>query len=568
MFKLRKILDRVFHKQEPVVEVQEPITVIAANNSDEDVLKILYPYQKEAVTTTFENDRGTICMPTGTGKTFCQAAIIADSITKNNNGFGMYVINAPRILLTYQLLKEVFGFLGMHGIDARYMFVHSGASIDKQEISKIKRNLKIENIKYAQINSGTNPVEISAFMEIARNQDLPLVMFSTYDSAPQIEIARLISGIGNINITLNDEAHYLIQEQYHDVIDTLIDEREYFFTATRRSPERSNPDEPYLGRGMDNVEKYGELLFNMTPREAIELGKMVRPRMHIVNTDRDYNTDDFERSMSRTVMVCYEQHSEIIGNRINGKMLVAVKEAPDILEFINSREYRMLRDEGVDIFAIASDPSIGCDTNGEKVSRTTFLKRLKHAGEDHDWENCDKAKYNPKHQANSMIVLHYDILAEGIDVSGFTGILPLRTLNMSKFLQTFGRCARVHPIDKRKLNAGDIEPNELSEMVKPYAYVILPNITMENLDDRQHIERIVRNMREFDFNTNEDVVLSSANGGFSEDEEIEELNDLDTLRREVGVMIQTYEAEIEAEEDARLSTSNFMKKISVKLEGY
>lgn len=48
-------------------------------------------------------------MPTGTGKTFVQAGIIAEDII-SNPGFRVYVINAPRIMLSYQLLEEVFKF--------------------------------------------------------------------------------------------------------------------------------------------------------------------------------------------------------------------------------------------------------------------------------------------------------------------------------------------------------------------------------------------------------------------------------------------------------------------------
>ena len=84
-----------------------------------------YNYQIEAAETTEINQKGIIVMPTGTGKTFVQAGIIANNIT-NNPGFGVYVVNAPRIMLSYQLLEEFFKFNINNGIDARYMAVHSG----------------------------------------------------------------------------------------------------------------------------------------------------------------------------------------------------------------------------------------------------------------------------------------------------------------------------------------------------------------------------------------------------------------------------------------------------------
>ena len=101
--------------------------------------KELYGYQKDAVTATLYNQRGIICLPTGTGKTFAQSAMLANDILMNPDQFRMYVVNAPRILLTYQLLKEVFGFLSKLGIDARYMFVHSGSGASNSEINELRK---------------------------------------------------------------------------------------------------------------------------------------------------------------------------------------------------------------------------------------------------------------------------------------------------------------------------------------------------------------------------------------------------------------------------------------------
>ena len=42
-----------------------------------DILSKLYDYQKEAVAATDKNKKGIVCMPTGTGKTFVQASVIA-----------------------------------------------------------------------------------------------------------------------------------------------------------------------------------------------------------------------------------------------------------------------------------------------------------------------------------------------------------------------------------------------------------------------------------------------------------------------------------------------------------
>ena len=97
-------------------------------------LQQLYDYQRKAVNTTYYSPKGIICMPTSTGKTFCQAAILANDILNNKGMFRIYVVNAPRILLSYQLLKEFYSFLLMTGIEARYMFVHSGGKVNEKEL--------------------------------------------------------------------------------------------------------------------------------------------------------------------------------------------------------------------------------------------------------------------------------------------------------------------------------------------------------------------------------------------------------------------------------------------------
>ena len=157
----------------------------------ENILDILYPYQKEVVEATNLSNKGIICMPTGTGKTWCQAAIIANDIIKNKN-FQMYVVNDPRIILTYQLLKEVYSFLVGNKIEARYMFVHSGGKTNEKELEdiRIRANLDGANIPFSEIGSGTNITEIRDMISKSKKQNLPLILFSTYNSAQRIEEAR------------------------------------------------------------------------------------------------------------------------------------------------------------------------------------------------------------------------------------------------------------------------------------------------------------------------------------------------------------------------------------------
>lgn len=448
--------------------------------------KILYNYQKNVVKIVLKNNTGIVVMPTGTGKTFVQAAILAKEIIDNNNKFGVYVINAPRIMLSYQLLKEVYKFLisndfGLN-IDARYMCVHSGTGIDIEDFEKIRQDTEIP---YSEINATTSHLEIQNMMRIAKRQDIPLILFSTYHSSTRIENAR--NGVmKSIDLILNDEAHYLVTNQFHENLNIIKTKKQFFFTATTRITASDD------GQGMNNVEKYGKELYKMTPREAIEIGKMVRPRLHFIKTDKTITKENLNKNIGKLINEAFKEHQHALDG-LSPKMMVTVNGFQDMDRFKNSKEYKRLRNVGVNIYMIHSNQEIGNMINGTNVTRLEWLNRLKMDGDNRD---------------QKMIVLHYAIIGEGIDVPGLTGVLLLRSLNKSSFIQTFGRIARLQLIDKMRMALGEIKPTDLEDMVKPYGWIILPSIVAEDVDNVEYLSNLVYSLREFDFNTSEDIVVS------------------------------------------------------------
>ena len=513
-----------------------------------NILKNLYDYQLSAVVATDKNKKGIVCMPTGTGKTFVQAAVIAKDIIKNKGKFGVYVINAPRIMLSYQLLKEVYSFLMYAGIDARYMSVHSGGANDIQDLENIRIDANMNegtNIQFAEIENGTSPTLIREFMEKAKAGDLPLIIFSTYNSAERINEA--IPDI-EINIVMNDEAQYLVQEQFHDIIHILNTKRCYFFTATTIHTPSDK------GRGMNNVDSYGEIIFMMTPREAIDMGKMVRPRMHFVipPAGASYTKDDFQNSLGKIISEALAQHDYAIGQFSVPKMLVSVKGVGDIQKFFESREYKGLMRGGYKIYAVASDEKIGNNINGEKVGRREFLNRLKEDG---------------RNLSQKLLILHYDILAEGIDVPGITGILPLRTLGKAKFLQTFGRAARLDIEDRQRIEKGEIKPDQLDEMNKPYSWVIIPTIIHEDADSKEHIGQLISELRDYGFKPYEDVVSTDSKNGLPTVDGAEALNEVKKKCPNIGQFIEKVEADYESERIAKLTQEEWLIHNFPELKG-
>lgn len=510
----------------------------------QEIINSLYDYQREALEAAQNNNKGKVILPTGTGKTRIQAAIIAIDILKNENKFRMYVINAPRIMLSYQLLREVYSFLVRFGVEARYMAVHSGGSLDIQELEKIRENANEnleDNVPFSEIANGTSSIIIKEMIQKSENQKLPLILFSTYNSTDRIELAR--EGMSKkIDIVVNDEAQYLVQERFFDILHILKSSRCYFFTAT----EIHTPSNE--GRGMNNEASYGKQIYMMSPRDAIDRGKMVRPRMHLVElTDKNvsHSKEDFERSLSLLIVDAFFQHAFVL-KYTKPKILISVSGSKDMIKFRVSEEYTLLRDRGVEIFMVSSNETIGNMINGEKFSRQEYLKRLKIAGED---------------PSKEIIVLHFDILTEGIDVSGFSGIMPLRNLTDSKFFQTYGRAARLDPRDRKKLKDGLLIPTNVKSFIKPFAWVIIPTIIHENLDNKEQIGELVHKLRDFGFNPIEDIVITNDGNGLPTIDGPEALNQLKKTCPVIGQSIEKVEAHYEDIRIASLSIEEFINEI-------
>jgi len=367
----------------------------------------------------------------------------------------------------------------------------------------------------------------------SKKQKLPLILFSTYHSSERIEKAR--KNQRAIDIILNDEAHYLVQNSFHHIIQTVKHNRQYFFTATTRVTSSDT------GQGMNNVEQYGELIYLMTPRQAIDNGFMIRPRLHIVTTHDSITKENFDKNLGYVIQESFRQHQFVL-NGPQPKMLISTTSANDMNNFSKSDEYKKLINSGVDIYMVTSSKTanFGNMINNQQYSRIEFLEKLKKDGS------------NPQKR---MIVLHYDILTEGIDVSGLTGVLMLRSLKKLKFLQTYGRIARLFLIDKLGIANKTLLPNDLDKFMKPYGWVIVPSIVSEDEDKKEHISEIITELRDYGFNPEEDIKVTEAKpNGVTEKEGPDALIHIEKRSPITFERIQNLQAEYEDEKLASLKT--------------
>ena len=496
-------------------------------------MKTLRPHQIEALEAMKIADEGIIHLPTGSGKTFIQASAIIDNLEKGR----VFVVLSPRILLTNQLYSEVKSILLETGRDSQYLVVHSGRLEDRSDF-----NWTAE-LPFREVRSTTSSVTVRDEFERAQAEEVPLIIFGTYDSAARIAN----SGIP-VYMVLCDEAHYLVTEEfswikfegYADERLQFNAERKYYFTATLK--ETVSDD----GLGMNNSNDFGPVIYSKTPLELIQAGEILRPRLHLV----DVEVAGEEGALSgdtdaHSVVDAFIEHRSQC--KIGAKMLVVTKGSDHLEELAN---HPVILNElesrpNLTLFDISSQ--YGPRINGVVVSRGEFLSRLQALGDQ-----------------DEAIILHVRILAEGIDIPGITGVMVMNQLSLSKFLQTLGRATRLYTRDRTKLYDGSMKWDEVTRFVKPYAWVMVPTFGVIGEDLRSNITEIIYALRDYGFTASEDVFIKQ-NRGAALPTSIDSINEPDSsaarLRDEIIAI--THQVEDQATAD-KLAIDQFRKLESLR----
>lgn len=469
----------------------------------EEVEKIsLRNHQLVQLKSTTRNSKGIILSPTGSGKSLTEAAVVEHEILKGKNP--VCVLSTPRILLTGQLIRSVFGYLKERNIQAQFINLNSG-NFDADE-------LKNEMNRYGQeirdIPSTTSPKELEEYYEKSIKQGVPLIIGATYQSVWKIEE----TGI-KINLMINDEAHNLVScigrfsTKAKEKVRAMKSDRTYFFTATAAytdSPE---------GTGMQNEKLFGKQIATWSPKEAIDAGEIVPPFIHIVKVDeckilkgkKLTEDDDVENNLevaAAMVVDGFLAHRKKVKeyscspDKIGAKMLVVCKGEPSFAGLLQSELLQQLKMEipGLKFFGISSASGAYVDGYREVKNgfKELFMKSLRDMKDDED-----------------AIIFHIDMIGEGIDVPGITGIMAFRELGAIKSSQTLGRAMRICKEDRKNLYHGIIQPKEFDKMIKPYAWVVIPMCSVNEADMQERMVNLARDMRDnlgylpFEFANNE-----------------------------------------------------------------
>ena len=363
----------------------------------------LRPHQERIVNIMSTTSKGQVIVPTGGGKTMC---MIKDAQREFNScSWDMFmkrperktvVVVSPRILLAQQHCDEFEEFLGLHPmLQRQILHVHSGDT---------------------SYESTTNPDRIREW--VGNQYRFNKLIFTTYHSLHRIQE----SGI-NVDTIYFDEAHNSVQRHFYPATEFFagVDNvRCYFFTATPKY------NTSIYDPSMDDEEVYGKELERVTPRELIESGYILPPKLVV---------KELEKTESGRTPVWKEcDHLlETIDDSFVDKILICARRTVQIVNLVEDTCFcDELADRGYSWMYITS--KTGGIINGKKVNRETFFETLR------EWGAADDKKF---------VVLHHSILSEGISVPGLEAALFMRNMNYITISQTIGRVIRTGNEEKK-----------------------------------------------------------------------------------------------------------------------
>lgn len=445
---------------------------------------VLRKHQKDAVIAAYDFDepKGKIIMPTGSGKTYTICEIIVNSI---NNGARVIQINSPRILLCWQLLEETYKYLLSSKVNAHYINFNSGKYDDE---TKYLEYLQKNNIIYRQIETTTSVAKVKNKIE---NATVPVIIVSTYHSADRLK---------NIepDIIIHDEAHNLVSLGFTELASVKA-KKHFFFTATEKN-QFSNES-----IGMNNIELFGNYVFTISPREMIERGEMLPPYIQFVRPmkNSEYDKKKLENdpeAIFRSIYGAFLAHERQLyihskdPDIIGAKVLVVMRGQADLERiFGNSmkgipaaKSFEKFKKDcpNIHIFALSSEFGIYYD--GEHIpAPVSSIKKHKMMEQLKSLDSNERA-----------IIFHVDMIGEGIDIPGITGIMPYRNLGDIKLFQTIGRACRLHPLDREAFYNKEICIENRRQWIKQAAWLILPELLIGSEDIVAKGRDMVQKLRE------------------------------------------------------------------------
>ena len=373
----------------------------------------LRPHQQDMLKAMDLNHKGILHCPVGGGKTL---TFITHSRKYLESGSKVLVVVAPQLLLSNQLFNE----FDKHLKDVNFLWRQ--VSSEPRTFQRERKDLKFRVIPPKSPTTVVDDIRDS--YRVAEKIGKPLILFTTYDS-----LDRIVSSMIPVDVVYYDEAHNATSSDNFNAVKYMSShaKRNYFFTAT----PRYSTDYASDLSGMNNTDVYGDIICRVDFNYLVEQGIIVKPKLHLLKSDADLNVQrQVDVNMKTIVEVVNHYETKHVETK-NHKLLFCTQGTKSIQELLSSPQFiEFTTKKGYKVLSIDS-VNQGYVDGQEKVSKTTFIEHLNSIG-------------NDPHQ--KMIVLHYAMLGEGIDIKAFTGVVFLRNSMASIFAtQSIGRVIRATP---------------------------------------------------------------------------------------------------------------------------
>lgn len=477
-------------------------------------------HQKDCLDEMIMEDCLTICMPTGTGKSRVIYGDMLDHLKLDT--FDTFVIASHRLLLNVQHFNELFTTFEILATKIGFIFVGS-SGVDLTDIQtniSINQKLASEKLNYPDlITTCLSSDDIKKYVDEHHAAKRDVIIITTYHSLDKLKDV-------DIHSIYCDEAHFLATPkeaaQFKDNFEKIQAKRKFFFTATPKDLVipidviDENDTESFL---MNNTNIFGKRI-GISFKEAINECLIVKPYVHLMELRGFKDTKKYSSgsNYAKVILDGFRQHENTLEHveECAGKILV---KCPSV-EFIwkIKKELENKKPEDIHIFAGASWNPDGNPyyMNNESVSgKTKFLRLLQ------------ELKPNEK-----CIILHYDILSEGIDVPGITGVMFLskELPSKPKILQTIGRSTRLLKSDREAIRNGAISKTDYHKMIKPNCAVILPILSNEMKHSAENIAKIIISLRDqFGFKPEVYIEKGEDVSKGKRDTDLDGINDLDEV---------------------------------------
>lgn len=383
---------------------------------------------------------------TGSGKTVNFFKLIIDYSLSRRDERGeqtKVLIVHPRLALSEDQQKRAHEILPHYGLTYRFATFHTGAPVTSIH------------------ERGQRPFQTTKESELKTHRDSCKedihITWTSYHSLKNIAHLKY-------DLIICDEAHYLLQKDFRSNVGAFRkDTKTLFYTATpvgipgfhserTTSADPNEEDEDNAGDLVDPKDKgmgeefklmekrdgtkekrevFGKVIATVPPKDLIPDGFVVSPLiklMEVETKDRKAKTEVFKDplSLARIIGKAYrDQLDERLNKNFNHKMLVVMPGVRMFKEIMDNRQ--IISDEvgeNVDVYAVSANWHAKNGRLKSSGSRSALID---------DFAATE----------NRAVILHFDTLAEGIDVDGIGGVLFLRKeIRKVKSLQTIGRACR------------------------------------------------------------------------------------------------------------------------------